>query len=113
MAHAKLNLRADHLIVSPPNKHQAATHYSQREKISLPSKYWILCLLSLCFAGVLLKVELPMLMGFNPEWEHRVKSYISLLHIHAFFGSVALVIGGLQFLSLSKQWHRRLGRGQP
>lgn len=73
-------------------------------------KYLALALIGLGFLCVMLKVELPMLLGFNPEWEHRVKSYISILHIHAFTGTLALLIGGIQFLTLPAIWHRILGR---
>src|SRR4051812_37151777 len=59
---------------------------------------------------VMLKVELPMLLGMNPDWDHRVESYRFLLHVHAFFASIALFSAPIQFFSHFRQNHLRLHR---
>ena len=63
---------------------------------------------------VMLKVELPLLLGMNPEWEQKILPYRWLLHLHAFLGSVALFSAPIQFFPQFRhrhlQLHRRLGR---
>jgi Predicted membrane protein (DUF2306) len=59
---------------------------------------------------VMLKVELPLLLGWNPEWERKIYAYRWLLHIHAFLGSVALLTAPIQFFSHFRQTHLPLHR---
>lgn len=62
---------------------------------------------------VMLKVELPLLLGMNPAWEQKISAYRWLLHLHAFLGSVALFSAPIQFFPNFRKkhllLHRRLG----
>ncbi|MES2299746.1 MAG: DUF2306 domain-containing protein [Pseudomonadota bacterium] len=59
---------------------------------------------------VMLKVELPLLMGLSPDWERKIDSYRVILHIHAVLGSVALFSAPLQFVGHFRRSHVRLHR---
>ena len=63
---------------------------------------------------VMLKVELPLLLGMNPAWDQKIIAYKWLLHLHAVLGSLALFSAPIQFFPNFRknhlQLHRRLGR---
>jgi hypothetical protein len=63
---------------------------------------------------VMLKVELPLLLGMNPAWDKKILAYRWLLHLHAILGSIALLSAPIQFFPNFRrnhlQLHRRLGR---
>ncbi len=59
---------------------------------------------------VMLKVELPLMLGMNPQWEHKINSYRWLLHIHAVFASMALLSAPLQFFANLRRNHLHLHR---
>ena len=63
---------------------------------------------------VMLKVELPLLLGMDLKWEQKIDAYRTLLHVHAIFGSIALFSAPIQFFSTFRKrhllLHRRLGR---
>ncbi|MYN15460.1 DUF2306 domain-containing protein [Rugamonas sp. FT107W] len=62
-------------------------------------------------AWVMVQVELPMLLGWNPAWELRTSDYRLLLHVHATAGSVALFAAPLQLLTYrrARRLHRPIG----
>jgi len=62
-------------------------------------------------AWVMVQVELPMLLGWNPAWELRTSDYRLLLHVHATAGSVALFAAPLQLLPYRgvRRLHRPIG----
>lgn len=76
--------------------------------------FYFFIFLGLLTLLVMLKVELPLLMGANPDWEQKIESYRWLLHIHAFLACVALCTAPLQFFSNLRTnnlpLHRLLGR---
>ncbi len=63
---------------------------------------------------VMLKVELPLLLGMNAAWERKIDGYRALLHVHALFGCIAMACAPLQFFPEMRRHHltlhRRLGR---
>ena len=63
---------------------------------------------------VMLKVELPLLLGLNPAWDQKILAYRWLLHLHALLGSIALFSAPIQFFPNFRkkhlQLHRHLGR---
>lgn len=60
---------------------------------------------------VMLKVELPLLLGRDLAWDRKIDGYRWLLHIHAMFGSLALFCAPGQFFPDFRQRHMRLHRG--
>lgn len=70
--------------------------------------------LSIMTALVMLKVELPLMLGWDPEWDRKIDAYRWTLHVHAIAGSIALFIAPLQFLlnlrAEKPQLHRLIGR---
>jgi uncharacterized membrane protein len=78
------------------------------------STLFVLLAIALVTALVMLKVELPLLLGMNPEWERKIDAYRWPLHVHAFFGSIALFCAPVQFLARLRNkhlsLHRTLGR---
>ncbi|MFZ6799004.1 DUF2306 domain-containing protein [Undibacterium sp. Di24W] len=91
-----------------------STNEDSRAKIRLYWKYALFAMLAFLFIWVMLQIELPMLLGLNPEWEHKVKSYIVILHLHATAGTIALLVAPLQFIfplrATKPHLHRLLGR---
>lgn len=59
---------------------------------------------------VMLKVELPLLLGMNRQWDQKIHHYRWLLHIHAFFASVALFSAPVQFFPKFRKGHKKLHR---
>jgi uncharacterized membrane protein len=80
----------------------------------LYTKYLFFVLLGFLTALVYLKVEVRLLLGADAQWSTRIRPYAWLLHLHAICGSVALMVGAIQFLFLSRRKypniHRILGR---
>jgi drug/metabolite transporter (DMT)-like permease len=75
-------------------------------------RLWVMFLvLGGLVAWVMVQVELPMLMGWNPAWDARIDSYRVLLHVHATAGSAALFVAPLQLLPFRRirRLHRPLG----
>ena len=75
----------------------------------------VLCLLlALVTMAVMLKVEVPLLLGMHPDWDRRVHAYRWLLHLHAGLGCLALFAAPAQFIpQLRRRYlhaHRILGR---
>lgn len=78
------------------------------------AKHLFFLLIAFLSALVFLKIEVPMLLGANAQWNERIRPFEGILHVHAFFGSAALAAGTIQFFMLSRQKypriHRLLGR---
>lgn len=70
--------------------------------------------MGLLFMLVMCKVELPLLLGMNPQWEQKINPYRWCLHVHAMAATIALLVAPLQFFpefrSRHVQVHRILGR---
>ncbi|MBC3919064.1 DUF2306 domain-containing protein [Undibacterium sp. CY18W] len=68
----------------------------------------------LLFMLVMCKVELPLLLGMNPQWEQKINAYRWCLHAHALAATVALLVAPVQFFPEIRhghlQMHRLLGR---
>lgn len=75
-----------------------------------PTQILFLTLLALLTACVILRVEVPMLRGMDPNWSARIGPYASLLHFHASCGLLALLSGPVQFLSVLRRHAPRLHR---
>ncbi len=71
-------------------------------------------LLALVTMTVMLKVEVPLLLGMHPDWDRKVYAYRWLLHLHAGLGCLALFAAPAQFIpQLRRRYlhaHRLLGR---
>lgn len=71
-------------------------------------------LLGLSLGIVMWQVELPLLLHQHPEWDIKIEPYRYALHVHAFFGMVALLVAPFQFIAEFRQrsphLHRYLGR---
>ncbi|MBI3713316.1 MAG: DUF2306 domain-containing protein [Burkholderiales bacterium] len=71
-------------------------------------------LLSMSLGIVMWQVELPLLMHQHPDWDTKIEPYRYALHVHAFFGMMALLVAPFQFISEFRQHsprlHRYLGR---
>jgi hypothetical protein len=65
----------------------------------------LICLMTL---WVFLLVEMPLLLGMNPEWTEKIRPYEMLLHLHAVCGVVALLAGGAQFSPDLRRTHPRV-----
>ena len=71
-------------------------------------------LLGIITMTVMFKVEAPLLLGMNPDWDRKVHAYRWLLHVHAVLGCVALFAAPAQYFPQLRrrhlQAHRVLGR---
>lgn len=66
--------------------------------------------LGLLTAIVMLKVELPLLLGMNETWEEKIDPYRWSLHVHAVFASIALFGAPIQFFPNFRSNHLRIHR---
>ncbi|CAN7646095.1 DUF2306 domain-containing protein [Duganella sp. LjRoot269] len=81
------------------------------ESISQRQLWIIFFVLGGLVAWVMVQVELPMLLGWNPAWNQKISDYRLLLHVHATAGSVALFAAPLQLLPFRRirRLHRPIG----
>lgn len=84
-----------------------------RETYFRPQLYFFI-FTGLLFMLVMYKVELPLLLGMNLQWEQKINSYRWCLHVHAFAATIALLAAPVQFFpgfrAKHLQMHKLLGR---
>ncbi|MFZ6770093.1 DUF2306 domain-containing protein [Undibacterium sp. Di26W] len=84
-----------------------------REVFARPQLVFFL-VVGLLFMLVMVKVELPLLLGMNPQWEQKINAYRWCLHVHALAATLALLAAPIQFFpgfrNRHLQMHRVLGR---
>lgn len=84
-----------------------------REAYTRPQFYFFI-FTALLFMLVMYKVELPLLLGMNLQWEQKINSYRWCLHVHAFAATIALLAAPVQFSPGFRvrhlQMHKLLGR---
>ncbi|MES2298436.1 MAG: DUF2306 domain-containing protein [Pseudomonadota bacterium] len=71
---------------------------------------WFFAAVAVITALVMFKVELPLLLGLNAQWERRIDPYRWSLHVHALFGTIALCCAPAQFFARLRKGKRRLHR---